>query len=149
VVSEPGTARRELVEKLGFATIDPMSGDLAQQVAAALGGPASAVLDAVGTARTVGDGLRSSALGARLVLVGMGAPELNLAAFDVSTFERSIVGSFTYRSDEFRETAEWVASRPDGLQYLIDDRVGLDGAPGAFARLASGDLDVSKIMVFP
>jgi threonine dehydrogenase-like Zn-dependent dehydrogenase len=149
VVSEPSRARRERVEKLGFATIDPMSGDLAQQVAAALGGPASAVLDAVGTARTVGDGLRSSALGARLVLVGMGAPELNLAAFDVSTFERSIVGSFTYRSDEFRETAEWVASRPDGLQYLIDDRVGLDGAPGAFARLASGDLDVSKIMVFP
>ena len=149
VVSEPNKARRELVEKLGFPAIDPMSGDLAEQVAAALGGPASAVLDAVGTGRTVGDGLRSSALGARLVLVGMGARELDLAAFDISTFERSIVGTFTYPSDEFRETAEWVASRPDGLQHLIDDRVGLDGAPGAFARLASGDLDVSKIMVFP
>jgi threonine dehydrogenase-like Zn-dependent dehydrogenase len=79
----------------------------------------------------------------------MGARELNLAAFDISTFERSIVGTFTYPSDEFRETAEWVASRPDGLQYLIDDRVAFDGAPGAFARLASGDLDASKIMVFP
>ena len=115
VVSEPSRARRELVEKLGFAHIDPMSGDLAEQVAAALGGPASAVLDAVGTGRTVGDGLRSSALGARLVLVGMGAREFSLAAFDVSTFERSIVGTFAYPSDEFRETAEWVASRPDGL----------------------------------
>jgi len=149
VVSEPSRARRELVEKLGFATIDPMSGDLPEQVGAVLGGPASAVLDAVGTGRTVGDGLRSSTLGARLVLVGMGAREFGLAAFDVSTFERSIIGSFTYPSREFRETAEWVASRPDGLQHLVDDRVGLDGAPDAFARLASGDLDASKIMVFP
>jgi hypothetical protein len=42
-----------------------------------------------------------------------------------------------------------VASRPEGLAHLIDDRVGLDDAPDAFARLASGDLDASKIMVFP
>jgi threonine dehydrogenase-like Zn-dependent dehydrogenase len=149
VVSEPSKARRELVEKLRFTTIDPMAGDLPEQVQAALGRPASVVLDAVGTGRTVGDGLRSSALGARLVLVGMGAPEFTLSAFDVTTFERSIVGSFTYPSKEFRETAEWVASRPDGLQHLIDHRVGLDGAADAFARLASGDLDASKIMVFP
>jgi threonine dehydrogenase-like Zn-dependent dehydrogenase len=79
----------------------------------------------------------------------MGARELSLAAFDVSTFERSIIGSFTYPSREFRETAEWVASRPDGLQHLVDDRVGLDGAAEAFARLASGDLDASKIVVLP
>jgi 2-desacetyl-2-hydroxyethyl bacteriochlorophyllide A dehydrogenase len=149
VVSEPGTGRRDLVAKLGFATVDPTAGDLPEQVSAALGRPATAVLDAVGISRTVGDGLRSSALGARLVLVGMGSRELDLAAFDVSTFERSIIGSFTYTSADFRETAEWVASRPDGLQHLVDDRVGLDGAPGAFARLASGDLDASKIMVFP
>ena len=149
VVSEPGTARRRLVEKLGFATIDPTTGDLADQVQDALGRPATAVLDAVGTSRTVGDGLRASSLGARIVLVGMGARELTLAAFDVSTFERSIIGSFTYPSREFRETAAWVASRPEGLQHLVDDRVGLDDAPAAFARLASGELDASKILVFP
>jgi threonine dehydrogenase-like Zn-dependent dehydrogenase len=149
VVSEPGTGRRGLVEKLGFATIDPTAGDLPEQVQATLGRPATAVLDAVGIGRTVGEGLRSSSLGARLVLVGMGARELTLAAFDVSTFERSIIGSFTYPSADFRETAEWVASRPEGLEHLVDDRVGLDAAPDAFARLASGDLDASKILVLP
>jgi threonine dehydrogenase-like Zn-dependent dehydrogenase len=149
VVSEPSTGRRRLVEKLGFATIDPTTGDLPDQVQAALGRPATAVLDAVGTGRTVGDGLRASSLGARIMLVGMGARELTLAAFDVSTFERSIIGSFTYPSREFRETAAWVASRPEGLQHLVDDRVGLDDAPAAFARLASGELDASKILVFP
>jgi len=149
VVSEPHRGRRGLVEKLGFATIDPMTGDLPEQVQAALGGPATAVLDAVGTSRTVGDALRSSALGARIVLVGMGERELTLAAFDVSTFERSIVGTFTYPSAEFRETAAWVASRPEGLEHLVDGRVDLDDAPAAFARLASGESDASKIMVFP
>jgi threonine dehydrogenase-like Zn-dependent dehydrogenase len=149
VVSEPSTGRRELVGRLGFATIDPTTGDLAEQVHAALDRPGTAVLDAVGTSRTVADGLRASSLGARLVLVGMGARELTIPAFDISTFERSIIGSFTYPSAEFRETAEWVASRPEGLEHLVDDRVGLDAAPGAFARLASGDLDISKIMVFP
>ncbi len=149
VVSEPNHARRALVEKLHFATIDPRAGDLREQVQAALGSPATVVLDAVGISRTLADGLAASALGARLVLVGMGEREITLPAYEISTFERSIIGSFTYPSREFRDTAEWVASRPEGLEHLIEGRVGLDAAPDAFARLASGDLDASKILVFP
>ena len=148
VVSELNPARRALVDKLAFATIDPRAGNLPQQVEASLGRPATVVLDAVGISRTLSDGLMSSGLGARVVLVGMGAREITLPAFEVSTYERSIIGAFTYRSREFRETAEWVASQPDGLQHLIDDRVDLDGASDAFARLAAGDLDASKILVY-
>lgn len=146
-VSEPNQARRALVGKLGFTAVDPRAGNLADQVKPSLGGPATAVIDAVGTSRTLSDGLTASALGARVVLVGMGAREITLPAFEISTFERSILGSFTYPSREFRETAEWVASGPEGLEHLIDDRVGLDAAADAFARLASGDLDASKILV--
>lgn len=148
VVSEPNEARRRLVEKVGFATIDPRSGDLAQHVLASLGQPASVVIDAVGISRTLSDGLTASGLGARVVLVGMGARELALPAFEISTFERSIIGTFTYSSRQFRDTAAWVASRPAGLEHLIDDRVDLDRAPDAFARLASGNLDASKILVY-
>ncbi len=148
VVSEPNQARRALVEKLGFATIDPLTGDLSAQVEDALSQPATVVLDAVGSSRTLSDGLTASALGARIVLVGMGAREISLPAFEISTGERSIIGTFTYPSREFRETAEWVASGPVGLEHLIDDRVDLDAAPEAFARLASGDLDSSKILVY-
>jgi 2-desacetyl-2-hydroxyethyl bacteriochlorophyllide A dehydrogenase len=148
VVSEPNQARRTLVNKLGFATIDPRTGDLAQQVRASLGQPATAVIDAVGVSRTLSDGLAASALGASIVLVGMGERDIALPAFEISTFERSLVGSFAYTSQDFRDTAEWVASLPNGLEHLIDDRVGLDEASDAFARLASGDLDVSKILVY-
>ena len=149
VVSEPSAARRALVRRLGLAAIDPGDGDLPGQVRASVGGSATVVLDAVGLSRTLSDGLAASALGARIVLVGMGAREITLPAFEISTFERAVLGSFTYRSAEFRETAQWVASRPGGLEHLIDDRVGLDAAPDAFARLASGAAQASKILVFP
>jgi 2-desacetyl-2-hydroxyethyl bacteriochlorophyllide A dehydrogenase len=148
VVSEPNHARRALVQKLGFTAVDPRGGDLTEQVRPSLGGAATVAIDAVGTSRTMSDGLTASALGARIVLVGMGAREITLPAFEISTSERSILGSFTYTSREFRQTAEWVASGPAALEHLIDDRVGLDAAPEAFARLASGDLDASKILVF-
>ena len=147
VVSEPNQARRALVQRLGFAAVDPRAGNLAEQVQPSLGGPATVAIDAVGASRTLSDGLTASALGARVVLVGMGMREITLPAFEISTFERSILGSFTYPSREFRETADWVASGPDGLEHLVDDRVGLDAAPDAFARLASGNLDASKILV--
>jgi 2-desacetyl-2-hydroxyethyl bacteriochlorophyllide A dehydrogenase len=147
VVSEPNRARRALVQKLGFTAVDPHAGDLTEQVHASLGRSATVAIDAVGTSRTLSDGLTASTLGARVVLIGMGARQISLPAFDISTCERSIIGSFAYRSREFRETAEWVASGPEGLEHLIDDRVGLDRAPNAFARLASGDLDASKVLV--
>jgi threonine dehydrogenase-like Zn-dependent dehydrogenase len=147
VVSEPNGARRALVKKLGFTAVDPRVGDLRDQAQQFLGRAATVVLDAVGASRTLSDALTASGLGARIVLVGMGERDITVPAFEISTFERSILGSFTYRSREFRATAEWVASRPEGLEHLIDDRVGLDAAPHAFARLASGDIDASKILV--
>ncbi|HLM21613.1 MAG TPA: zinc-binding dehydrogenase, partial [Propionibacteriaceae bacterium] len=148
MVSEPNSVRRALVDKLGFATLDPLTGDVSQQVAASLGRPATVVLDAVGTSLTIADGLTASGLGARVVLVGMGAREITLAAFEISTYERRIIGSFTYSSREFRDTVGWVASLPAGLDHLIDDRVDLDGASEAFAPLAAGDLGVGKILVY-
>jgi threonine dehydrogenase-like Zn-dependent dehydrogenase len=81
------------------------------------------------------------------VLVGMNAPQVSLSAYEVSTQERSIIGSFCYTSREFADTAAWVASRPPGLEFLVDDRVPFDEAPRAFARLASGELDASKVLV--
>lgn len=147
VVSEPSDSRRALLGRLGFATIDPTSGSVPERVREHLGEPADVVIDAVGTAGTLGDALTASANGARIVLVGMNSPQLNLSAYEVSTHERTIVGSFCYPSAEFRATADWVASNPPGLDQLIEDRVPLAAGPEAFARLASGRLDASKVLV--
>lgn len=148
-VSDPKDTRRAICERLGAAAIDPATGPLADSVAAALDGPPTVVLDAVGVSATIADALTVAALGARIVLVGMGAPQLDLSAYAVSTQERTVIGSFTYTAEEFADTAAWVGSRPDGLADLIDGRVGWQDAPQSFDDLARGVSAASKILVFP
>ena len=75
--------------------------------------------------------------------------DLRLRAYEVSTQERSIVGSFCYSWEEFRATARWVGTAPDELGQLIDGRVDLAGSADAFTGLARGDNPASKILVLP
>ena len=148
-VSDVSPSRRELCARLGARVIDPTSQDLAEAVTAQLGGPATLVIDAVGVDKTVADAFAASGLGARIVLVGMGSPRLELDAYAVSTGERTLIGAFTYTADDFAETAAWVGTVPDGIEALIDGRVGWDEAPQSFDDLARGRSAASKILVFP
>lgn len=148
-VSDPRASRRELCSRLNAAVIDPSADELADAAVAVLGDWPSVVIDAVGVTATVTAALRAAALGARIVLVGMGAPQIDLAAYAISTEERSLIGSFTYTAAEFADTAAWVGTRPQGLEELIDGRVGWDQAPQAFDDLARGTTEASKILVFP
>ena len=107
------------------------------------------MIDAVGVNQTVADAFAASGLGSRIVLVGMGSPQLELSAYAVSTEERTLIGAFTYTADDFAKTAAWVGTVPDGIEALIDGRVGWDGAPQSFDDLARGRSTASKILVFP
>jgi threonine dehydrogenase-like Zn-dependent dehydrogenase len=148
-LSDVSASRRELCARLGAAVVDPAGGSLVDAVAAELGGPATLVVDAVGISQTVGDALAASGLGSRIVLVGMGSPQLELAAYALSTAERSLIGAFTYSAAEFIDTAEYVGTVPEGIHALIDGRVGWEGAPQSFDDLARGRSAASKILVFP
>ena len=149
VVSEPTASRRDVVAALGATPVDPTAVQLDEAVSDVLGEPATLVLDAVGTSRTLDDALTASALGSRVVLVGMGAPKVELAAYAVSTEERTIVGSFSYSAQDFRDTARWVGGVPEQLHQLVDGRVDLRGAPQAFRELGEGTSTASKVLVFP
>jgi threonine dehydrogenase-like Zn-dependent dehydrogenase len=150
VVSEPAAARRALNARLGAAVVDPAAtDDVPAAVRAALGGEPTLVVDAVGTARTIATAFDCAPIGTTVVLVGMGSPAVELAAYEISTKERSLVGSFCYSAAEFRATAEWAARRPDALDVLIEGRTDLDGGPGAFTALARGDDPASKVLVLP
>jgi threonine dehydrogenase-like Zn-dependent dehydrogenase len=148
-LSDVSPSRRELCAQLGAEVFDPSTADLAEAVPARLGGPPTLVMDAVGISQTVADALAASSLGARIVLVGMGSPQLELSAYAVSTAERALIGSFTYNAAEFTDTAEWVGTVPDGIGALIDGRVGWEGAPQSFDDLARGRSSATKILVFP
>lgn len=147
LVSEPNAGRRRLCEGLGAEVVDPAAGALPDQVRERLGGPATVAFDAVGVSATIADALAATSLGARVVLVGMGAPTVELGAFAISTAERSLIGTFSYPAAEFRAAAEWVAEAPAELDRLIEKQVELEEAPAAFAQLAR-DLGIAgKVLV--
>ena len=148
-LSDVSPSRRDLCARLGAEVVDPSAGDLPEAVADRLGGPATLVVDAVGLSPTVADAMAASGLGSRIVLVGMGSPRLELSAYALSTEERALIGSFTYSAAEFADTAEWVGTVPDGIDALIDGRVGWEGASQSFDDLARGRSTASKILVFP
>lgn len=148
VVAELDAGKRDLVALLGFIPINPTSESKAD-VVTVLGGPATVVVDAVGTSLTLQSALDISAVGARIVLVGMGASRVEIAAYAVSTAERTIFGTFAYDNAAFRETAIWAGEHAAWLEPLIEARVSLEEAPEAFRSLAVGELKASKVLVRP
>ncbi|MGG7510692.1 zinc-dependent alcohol dehydrogenase [Plantibacter sp. YIM 135249] len=147
VVSEISPSRAALVMRLGFAVVNPAEQDLAAAVEATLGRRPDVVIDAVALSSTLGQALAVSAPGATVVLVGMGAPAVELDAYRISTEERTVIGSFCYTAEQFRSTAAWVADNASSLEPLIDGSVSLHAAPRAFADLADGSSTASKILV--
>lgn len=161
-VSEPNPSRRALNEKLGAVPVDltasaggraaadgrAAAGEAAV-VADALGGPPTVVVDAVGSSASLDSAFRTAPPGSVVILVGMGQAELAVRAYEISTQERSIIGSFCYNREEFSSTAAWVGTAPDKLGLLIEGRVGLTGGADAFTGLARGENPASKVLVLP
>ena len=148
VVAELDASRRELLARLGFTTVDP-GAQPADAIVRILGAPPTVVVDAVGATATLRDALDIAANGARIVLVGMAAPRVELAAYAISTGERSLLGSFSYDEAGFRDTAAWAGAHAAELAPLIEARIGLDEAPGMFRALAGGELPAGKVLVYP
>jgi threonine dehydrogenase-like Zn-dependent dehydrogenase len=149
VVSEPTAGRRTLNEALGAATVNVITAESVPLAAEALGGAPTIVVDAVGSAASLASAFSVCPLGSPIVLVGMGEASLSLNAYEISTKERTLIGSFCYTHQEFRATAEWVGSSPAELGSLIQGRVGLLQSCDTFAQLARGDNTASKILVLP
>lgn len=147
VVTELSASRRELVASLGATAIDAAGDDLVDRIRAALGGDADVAIDAVGIAPTLRASLQATRIGGTVCLVGMGAPTVSLDAFLVSTEERTIVGSFTYSADDFRDAAAWIGTAPAQAQALISRQVPLDEGHAAFAELAAHADVPGKVLV--
>lgn len=147
LVSEPSEPRRDLLERLGFATTTP--DDLAGAVTQALGGAATVVVDAVGIDASMAAALDNSTTRAKIVLVGMGAKTMSLAPYAISIGERELVGSYCYSDQHFRDTAEWVSEGHPELDQLIDKEIPLTEGPELFRALADGSLSANKILLVP
>lgn len=138
VVAELDPSRRALIERLGARTLDPQAPTFAEEAHRELGGEADVVIDAVGVEATLRTAFAMSRLGARICLVGMGAPVVPLDAFRISVEERTLVGSFTYSDGDFRRAAAMIGEEPARAGVLISELVPLADAPTAFERAAAG-----------
>lgn len=145
-VSEPDAARRELCERLGAIALDTEGRSLLEALAEH-GGPVDVTVDAVGITATVRESLEATVMGGNVSLVGMGSPQLDVAAYRISTDERSLIGSFTYSAQDFVDAAGYVAGQPPELAELVSRTVGPDEADAAFAALAEGDGTPGKVLV--
>jgi len=147
VVSEVDDERRALVEQLGAESVDAGSADAVENAQRIAGGPFDVAIDAVGIEPTLATALSATAIGATICLVGMGSPRVSIDAFQISTQERTLVGSFTYGSDDFRDAAEWIGTQGDIAKALISEQVPMSEGPDAFERLAHGTPTPGKIIV--
>jgi L-iditol 2-dehydrogenase len=146
-LSEPNAVRRELCASLGAIVLDPADGPIADQLIARNGSPADVAIDAVGISSTLSDALSSVSFGGRVCLVGMGMPQLTLDAYQLSTAERELTGSFCYSHDTFVDAAEWVGRGDARFSTLISAEVSLSDAPAMFERLASINDIPGKVLV--
>jgi threonine dehydrogenase-like Zn-dependent dehydrogenase len=147
LVNDIDIARSAIVRKLGAPLVLP--DELEAAVGDCLDGEATLVFDVVGAPATLETALKYSSSGARIVLVGMASPAQNFQSYEVSARERSIIGTFCYRSDEFRSTVHWLADHPDLPDILVDRVARLREGVEVFNGLVAGTIRANKILLSP
>jgi S-(hydroxymethyl)glutathione dehydrogenase/alcohol dehydrogenase len=138
-------AKRSLALAAG-ATEFLVSGDGLPKAVRALteGRGADHAIECVGRAATIGLAWRAARRGGQVTVVGMGAKDdlVSLGALDIFHSARTLRSSVYGSSDPDRDLPELAASVHDGtldLRALITDRISLDAAPDALARLSRGE----------
>jgi alcohol dehydrogenase, propanol-preferring len=140
VVVDIDPTKREAAVRAGASSaIDGSASDAADQIKAATGGGASAVIDFVGSGRTVELAMAVAAKGATLVVVGLFGGEINLATPMLPLRVLSLRGSYVGNHRDMADLLELV------------DRCGMPAVPLSTRPLAEvnaalNDLRAGKVV---
>jgi threonine dehydrogenase-like Zn-dependent dehydrogenase len=137
LVVEPDAHRRTVLARLGLDAVEPSA--VAPEAA-------DVALECVGVSATVAAALAAVAPGATVVVVGMAAPELTVAAAALVMGERRLAGSAVYTRADFEATAGWIDAGEVDLEPLLEARVDLPGVADAFRGYADGSLRAMKTL---
>ncbi len=146
VVVDPVAAKRALARELGAtATVDPTEGDVAAQVAEALGARgADYAIEAAGSPKALEGAIAATGAGGTTVAVGLSRGGASAAVpygplvVSEKTVRGSFMGSSVARRDIPRFISLWRAGKLP-VEKLVSGEVALDELNAAFDRLASGD----------
>ncbi len=109
IVVDIDPVKREAAMKVGaILSIDPKAADAAQQIIAATGGGARAVLDLVGATATVNLAIASIIRGGQIVICGLIGGDLSIALPTIPMRPLTLQGSYVGKLEELRELVELV-----------------------------------------
>ena len=146
IVVDVDPAKREAALAAGaLAAIDARASDALQQVIAATGGGARAVLDLVGATPTVRLALDSCARGGHVVIVGLMGGDLTLSLPIIPMRPLKIEGSYVGTLPELRELV--MLTREGRMQPSPVSARPLTEINDAFEALAQGKVVGRQVLV--
>ena len=148
-VSEPNPARRARAEALGVATVlDPTSIDVPaflRESGDGLG--VDVAIECSGHPSGFDAAIRSLRRRGTLAQTGLFVGEASVEPMIWALNDLTIVGTWCYWVYDFDRIAAQISAGDLPVERVVTSTVTLDGAPDAFARLASGAADEMKVLV--
>ena len=148
-VSEPNPARRARAEALGVATVlDPTSVDvpaLLREQSEGLG--VDVAIECSGHPNGFSTAIQSLRRRGTLAQTGLFVGEATVEPMLWALNDLTIVGTWCYWVYDFDRIAAQIAAGDLPVERVVTGRVDLDGAPDAFADLASGTADEIKVLI--
>lgn len=150
VAADYSATRRGLAEAMGaHVVVDPSDSQSAFDAwAAASGGRALAVFEAVGVPGVIDEIMRRAPHGSRVVVVGVCMQPDAINPFYGIAKELNVQFVLGYDPGEFASSLRAIAEGQIDVGPMITGEVGLDGVPRAFQDLANPDVHC-KILVRP
>src|SRR3954466_8137678 len=148
-VSEPNAARRGRTEALGVASVlDPTVVDVPAFLHEDTDGlGVDVAIECSGHPNGFNTAVASLPRRGTLAQTGLFVGEASVEPMLWSLNDLSIIGTWCYWVYDFDRVAAQIAAGGLPVERVITGSVGLDDAPGAFARLASGAADEIKVLV--
>ena len=148
-VSEPNPARRERAETIGAdVVLDPTSVDVPEFLREHTDGlGVDVALECSGHPNGFDVAVRSLRRRGTLAQTGLFVGEASVEPMLWALNDLTIVGTWCYWVYDFERIAAQIAVGDLPVERVVTSAVTLDGAPDAFARLASGAADEIKVLV--
>ncbi len=148
-VSEPNAARRARAEALGVAIVlDPASVDVPEFLRGETDGlGVDVAIECSGHPAGFTAAISSLRRRGTLAQTGLFVGEASVEPYLWSLNDLTIVGTWCYWVYDFDRIASQIATGSLPVERVITSGVTLDGAPDAFALLASGTADEIKVLI--
>src|SRR6478752_9092719 len=148
-ISEPNPSRRARAEALGVATVlDPTTVDVPEVLREDTDGlGVDVAIECSGNTHGFAAAVASLRKRGTLAQTGLFVGEATVEPMLWSLNDLTIVGTWCYWVYDFDRIAAQIASGSLPVERVVTSTVSLDGAPDAFAMLASGTADEIKVLV--